>query len=160
MYLLIIKIRVGVPAHTSNTGEGMMRQTPSPLNTRPRPRIGLTWTITERDGRLYEFGGQEVGRSESGRVSRSKMVNDLHIYCPHTTSAWEGRPHGQGANIALDDTLQQHAERTSYGIWSEDATRGIDKPGPSNLVVHKRHMFVHEALMKAAPYHSRGFLSA
>uniref|UniRef100_A0A7S2GXE5 Uncharacterized protein n=1 Tax=Octactis speculum TaxID=3111310 RepID=A0A7S2GXE5_9STRA len=70
---------------TSEATVDATRRFPSSANHRPAPRVGLSWTLEESDGRLYEFGGRDCSSGE--------LVADLHMYQPAMTSPWIGRPH-------------------------------------------------------------------
>jgi len=129
------------------------RKSPSALSNRPEPRVGQAWCVAGDGARLFEFGGRlaqvspapSTTSSSSSSTSTSRevdVVSDLYVYSASVEPAWEGRPHGQGANhaalaAAAAATTATTATTTGvdgnegYGVTSS-ASSG-DRAGPGAL---------------------------
>jgi hypothetical protein len=125
------------------------RKSPSALSNRPEPRVGQAWCVASDGARLFEFGGRLAqvspttssarttsAGSETAPSTAVNVVSDLYMYSASGEPAWEGRPHGQGANqaalAAAEGTTTSIDGDEGYDVRSSTSSGDWAGPGALN----------------------------
>jgi hypothetical protein len=157
-------------------GDHVVRGLGSPLSSRPEPRIGQAWAVSQ-DGRLWEFGGRRglvtpatpTHSKKTGAAAAAAdaavrgsgqhwgddfgvgdMVSDLHMYARAAVPAWSGRPHGQGSNHAAMGGGHGGSGNGPHsgGVGGGDATRGAPLTPPEDLTEPLRQTYVYAGVVR------------